>query len=132
LVTIEKFDHFAGICRQNFAANEVSDRIELIEGDAFDVLDRLTEKEPFDIAVIDGDKGRYDSYFAMVDKLVRPGGLVYVDDVFFHGDALNQNPTTEKGRGVQRFLDALSKSQDYVCSVLPIANGVALAIKRNT
>jgi len=132
LVTIEKFDHFAGICRQNFAANGVSDRIDIIEGDAFEVLDGLTNEAPFDLAVIDGDKGRYDSYFPMVDKLVRAGGLVYVDDVFFHGDALNQTPTTEKGQGVKRFLELLGGREDYFCSVLPIANGVALAIKRNT
>src|SRR5262249_701192 len=43
LITIEKFDHFADICRKNFAANGLSDRIEVVEGDAFEIIDRLPQ-----------------------------------------------------------------------------------------
>ena len=129
IISIEKFDHFAEICRRNFRANGIEDRVRLIEGDAFEVLSSLTAEEPFDFALIDGDKGRYDEYFEMVDRLMRPGGVIYVDDVFFHGDALNDKPSTEKGAGVKNFLEVLSKRQDYFSTVLPLGNGVALAIK---
>jgi predicted O-methyltransferase YrrM len=129
LVTIEKFDQFAEICRHNFHANGVADRIHLIQGDAFAVLSSLAEEEPFDFALIDGDKGRYRQYFEMIDPLMRPGGVICVDDVFFHGDALNDQPQTDKGRGVKSFLEALQGRRDYMSTILPIGNGVALAIK---
>src|SRR5205814_1390845 len=105
LTTIEKFEHFADICRKNFAANGLQDRIEILHGDAFEVLQKLDKRDLFDIVFIDGNKERYADYFLATESRVRPGGLVLVDDILFHGDVLNAPPQTEKGAGVKAFLD---------------------------
>ena len=97
LITIEKFDGFVEICRPNVAANGLSDRIEVLEGDAFEVLDRLPRDQPFDLAFIDGNKERYARLFEALEPRVRPGGVILVDDVLFHGDVLNSPPKTGKG-----------------------------------
>jgi predicted O-methyltransferase YrrM len=104
LTTIEKFDHFADICRRNFAANGLADRITVVEGDAFEALDKISKSELFDLAFIDGNKERYAHYFEALEPRVRSGGLILVDDVFFHGDVLNAKATTShdrKGRRLQ-------------------------------
>lgn len=129
LTTIEKFDHFADICRRNFSANGLSDRITLLEGDAFEVLDGPLEDEPFDMVFIDGNKERYGSYFEEVEARVRSGGLILVDDVLFHGDVLNQPPSTEKGAGVRAFLELAAKRTDYLRLVVPFSNGLMLMLK---
>jgi predicted O-methyltransferase YrrM len=129
VTTIEKFDHFAEICRRNLQNNGVFDRVRLLQGDAIAVLDTLAGEE-FDFAVIDGDKGRYPEYFMKIDKLLAPGGLVLVDDAFFHGDALNSAPTTDKGAGVKKFLGDMATRTEYERIALPIANGVFLARKQ--
>ena len=56
--------------------------------------------------------------------------MIVVDDVFFHGDALNASPSTEKGRGVREFLNIASGRDDYMKIVLPISNGVMLMWKQ--
>jgi caffeoyl-CoA O-methyltransferase len=129
LITIEKFDHFADICRKNFAANGLSDRIEVVEGDAFEIIDRLPQDQPFDLAFIDGNKERYAHYFEVLEPRVRSGGLILVDDVLFHGDALNPRPKTEKGEGVKAFMDLAASRTNYLRLTLPICNGLMVMQK---
>jgi caffeoyl-CoA O-methyltransferase len=129
LVTIEKFAHFADICRRNVAVNGLSERIEVIEGDALEVIERLPDGELFDLAFIDGNKERYARYFQLLDPRVRPGGVILVDDVLFHGDVLNPHPTTTKGGGVKDFLDLASGRSGYFRLVLPVCNGLMLMHK---
>lgn len=124
VVSIEKFDHFAEIARENFKRNGVENKINLIEGDAAEVIGTLPKDEPFDLIFIDGDKGRYKDYFIAADQLISPTGVILVDDCFFHGDALNAQAQTEKGEGVRDFLDYASQRTDYLRSAVPLANGI--------
>jgi caffeoyl-CoA O-methyltransferase len=129
VVTIEKFDKFAAVAEENFRRNGLADRITLFQGDAHDIITSLPRDELFDVAFIDGDKGRYLDYFRMVDPLIAIGGLIIVDDVFFHGDAINTEPRTEKGAGVQQFLTAAASADNYLRLALPISNGTMLMLK---
>lgn len=129
LTSIEKFDHFAAIARRNFAANGLAGKITLIQGDAFEVLQRFSADERFDLVFLDGNKEKYDEYFRMLDPLLTSGGLFITDDVFFHGDALNATPQTEKGHGVRKFLELTATYHNYHRVILPVANGFMLMIK---
>jgi caffeoyl-CoA O-methyltransferase len=129
VVTIEKFDRFAAVARENFSRNGLTDKISLLCGDAHEILATLPRDRLFDLVFIDGDKGRYGDYFRMVDPLVASGGLVVVDDVFFHGDAINPVPTSEKGAGVKRFLEDAAAASGYLRIALPVANGMMLMLK---
>ena len=111
LTTIEKFDHFADICRRNFATNGLADRITVVQGDAFEALDKVPKGELFDLAFIDGNKERYADYFEMLEPRVRSGGLILVDDVFFHGDVLNAQAHDREGRGLQALHGACGPAQ---------------------
>lgn len=130
LTTIEKFEHFAEICRRNFAANGLKDRIHLLEGDAFQVIDTLPKDQQFDLVFIDGNKERYANYMQAVEKRVRKGGLILVDDVLFHGDVLNEPPLTEKGAGVKAFLNLAEGKSEYLRLMLPFSNGLMLMLKQ--
>ena len=129
VVSIEKFDEFAAICRKNFALNGVDNRIRLIVGDAFDILPSLPRQSSFDLIFIDGNKERYRDYFLAVEPLLAPGGMIVVDDVFFHGDAMNAAPRTTKGAGVKAFLEAAAGATGYRRLLLPIGNGMMLMLK---
>lgn len=129
LITIEKFDHFADICRRNVAANGLTDRIEVLEGDALDVIGRLPRNERFDLAFIDGNKERYADYFRLLEPSVRPGGVILVDDVFFHGDVLNAAPKTAKGEGVKAFMRLAASLGSGLRAVLPVCNGLMIIQK---
>lgn len=129
VVTIEKFDHFAAIARRNFAANGFQDRIELVEGDAHETLEGLRDRGPFDFAFIDGNKERYADYFRLVEPMMAPRGIIAVDDVFFHGDALTDEPSSDKGRGVREFLNLAAGARAWQRTLLPLSNGLMLMFK---
>lgn len=130
VVTIEKFDHFAEIARRNFAANGLDKRITLLQGDAFEIIEKLPRDKPFDLIFIDGNKERYKDYFVMTEPLLSPRGISLVDDCFFHGDAINSTPTNEKGRGVKAFLDYAATRNDYLRIALPLANGIMMMTRK--
>jgi len=129
VVTIEKFDHFAGIARRNVAANGLTGKVTVLDGDAFAVIDKLPKDKPFDMLFIDGNKERYAHYFQALEPLLRPGGLAVIDDSLFHGDVLNAPPRSEKGAGVKSFLDVAAACKDWLRLLVPISNGTMLMIK---
>jgi caffeoyl-CoA O-methyltransferase/O-methyltransferase len=123
VTTIEKFDEFAQIAKRNFRKNCQFDNIELIIGDAMKVLHGIDEKSKFDFVFIDGNKEHYYDYLIQVDKMLVPGGMIIIDDIFFNGDSLNSKPKTEKGAGVKKVLENLSEFLNYGITALPIGNG---------
>jgi len=126
VVTVEKFDKFASIARKNFAANSLDGKITLVEADASEAIARLNPNDQFDLIFIDGNKDRYRDYFTELEPFLAPTGVMIVDDCFFHGDALNPLPETEKGSGVLAFLNCIAERDDFLRVVLPIANGITL------
>jgi caffeoyl-CoA O-methyltransferase len=130
VVTIEKFDHFAAIARRNFTANGLADRITLMEGDAFEIIESLPQDRKFDMIYIDGNKERYKDYFVMTEPLLAPRGISIVDDCFFHGDVVNAKPSGEKGSGTKAFLDYAATRADYQRIALPLANGIMMMTRR--
>jgi predicted O-methyltransferase YrrM len=129
VITLEKYPHFAEIARKNFEVNGFTDRISLLEGDAFEHLEALKQSESFDMVFLDGNKERYDEYFTSLASWVKPGGIFLVDDVFFHGDVLTGHPKTEKGQGVLRFLNLAKRDPTYFKIILPIGHGVMVMVK---
>jgi caffeoyl-CoA O-methyltransferase/O-methyltransferase len=125
VVTIEKFDEFADIANKNFSDNNLSDRIILHQGDACEIIQTLPDNY-FDLIYVDGDKGRYLDLTKASEKKLSDKGIILVDDVFFHGDALNNIPTTEKGKGCKDLLEYYKNTKDFSKYLLPINNGILL------
>jgi predicted O-methyltransferase YrrM len=126
VVTIEKFDHFAAIAKKNFEANGLAGKIRLYQGDAFEIIDGLPKDKTFDLIFIDGNKERYKDYVLKTEPLLSEHGVMLVDDCFFHGDAINEPPESEKGAGVRAALDYAAARGDMVSIALPIANGLLM------
>jgi len=131
LISLEKFDLFAGIARRNVERFGWTSKVDVICCDAFEWLAGAVKREErFDVIFLDGNKDRYDEYFFVLDKLLDPGGLLIVDDVFFIGDALNDPPVTDKAQGVRRLLEVAAKREDYDKVLVPVCDGTLLMYKR--
>ncbi|WP_215544460.1 O-methyltransferase [Amycolatopsis sp. CA-230715] len=111
----------------------VSDRIEVRVGDAAETLTTLlTEQgaDAFDLVFIDADKTNYRTYYERCFPLLRPGGLIVVDNTLFFGrviDPAAQDPDTV---AVREFNSALHDDDRADISLLPMADGVTLVRKR--
>lgn len=129
VTTVEIGEEFAGIARENIEANGMAKRVELIRGDINEVVPELTRAaRTFDMVFLDGSKQDYGRLLWPLIDLLEPGGLLFVDNVFLHGDALNVNPATEKGRGVHHLLDQ-AHDLPFPMVILPCGDGHLLVMK---
>jgi caffeoyl-CoA O-methyltransferase/O-methyltransferase len=129
VVSIEKFDKFATIARRNFELNGLSNKIKLLQGDAFEIIDSLPKEQKFDLIFVDGNKERYRDYVVKTEPLLSERGIMIVDDCFYHGDVLNETPSDEKGVGTKAFMDYAATSDGWLRIALPLSNGVFMMVR---
>jgi predicted O-methyltransferase YrrM len=135
LITLEANPEPVESGRRAWAAAGVADRIQVRIGLALESLEALLQEGlpgTFDLAFIDADKTSYDAYYERAFDLVRAGGLILLDNVFWGGavaDPTNQQRQTE----VLRALNAKLHRDDRISlSMLPIGDGLTVARKRPT
>lgn len=111
----------------------VADKIDLCLRPALDTLDALLaagEAGRFDFAFIDADKPNYDAYYERCLRLLRPGGVVGIDNVLWGGRVADAAVDDEDTRAI-RALNAKVRGDARVdAGMLPIGDGFTLAIKR--
>ncbi|MEE1821147.1 class I SAM-dependent methyltransferase [Streptomyces sp. BE20] len=133
LVTCDLTERWPAIGAGYWEQAEVADRIELRIGDAVETLAKLTAErgpESFDLVFIDADKADYPRYYEGSFALLRPGGLLVVDNTLFFGrvaDPAAQDPDTA---GVRELNAALYADERVDISLLTVADGITLVRKR--
>ena len=133
VLTLDVNPDWAGIGRAAWRAAGVEDRIETRFGLALESLDRLLAEGAagsFDLILIDADKKSYDAYYERGLTLVRPGGLILLDNVLWGGlvaDPANRERQTETLRALNTKLHADPRNS---LSLVPIGEGLTIALKR--
>jgi len=128
VTSIEFGQEFYDIAVRNINSNGFASRISLIHDDAKSALGQF-KNESFDMIFIDGSKEDYLDFSLLSEKLLRNKGLIIIDDVFFHGDALNDIPNTNKGNGCKKLLTHYLNDTDFNSCLVPISNGILILQK---
>jgi predicted O-methyltransferase YrrM len=124
---------WTAIAQRYWAEAGIVDRITLALRPALATLDALIAEGAagrYDLAFIDADKTSYPAYFERSLTLIRPGGLIMIDNTLWHGrvlDAASRDPDTQ---AIRAFNAALSRDERIELSLLPVADGLTLARKR--
>jgi predicted O-methyltransferase YrrM len=127
LTTIERDPRHARLARRAYQDAGLSDRIELIEGAAQDVLPAL---EPgFDAVFVDADKEPLAQYFDWSMKLLRTGGLLLCDNAFFHGAVVDPADHSSAVEGVRAFNRLAASDPRLVATAVPIRDGLVVGVK---
>jgi len=132
LVTCEVSEEWTAIARRYFAEAGLEDRIDLRLGPALETLQEMSADEPFDFAFIDADKGTYPEYYEQCVRLVRRGGLIAIDNVFYGGEVVDGGGDGDRGQfaGEIRELNDRVAADDRVMAVmLGVSDGVTLALR---
>jgi predicted O-methyltransferase YrrM len=130
LLALDVSEEYTAVARRHWQAAGVAERIELVIAPARDTLDRrLAQGEAgrYDFAFIDADKTGYLAYYERLLKLLRPGGLILVDNTLWDGEVANpdnRNPETE---ALRAFNDALHRDPRIDLALLPVGDGLTLA-----
>ena len=122
-------EEWTAIARRHWAKAGVSQKIELLLGDAGESLDRLiAERRSYDLAFIDADKEPYDRYYEACLKLVRPGGLIALDNMFQGGRVVA--PATADARAIDALNRKIRDDERVSMVLLPLADGLMLCRRR--
>jgi len=134
LVTCDVSERWTFIAHRFWEKAKVQDRIHLHLQPALDTLDGLLKggaAASFDFAFIDADKENYAAYFEACMQLVRPGGLIAVDNTLWGGkvaDEKNREPSTE---AIRSFNHSLIDDPRFEIAMLPVADGLTLILKNH-
>jgi caffeoyl-CoA O-methyltransferase len=125
-------DEYTRIAREYWQRAGVAHKIELVLAPAAQALAaRIAAGEAgtYDFAFIDADKTGYDGYYEQCLQLLRPGGLIAIDNVLWQG-AVARPAESDDTRALQALNDKLHRDQRIDLALLPIADGLTLARKR--
>lgn len=136
IITIEKELENAKIARENFnkLENNLSNNIEIINGDANEELEKLVQKQlVFDMVFIDADKSSYPNYLNFTDKLLKKGGLIIADNTFLSGavynDYLTDRVRFKAQKNMRLFNKMLADKTKYQSIMINTDEGLSIAIK---
>ncbi len=123
----------AAIAQRYWQQAGVAHKVDLRLAPAAETLQALLDEGQagsFDFAFIDADKTGYRDYYELCLALLRPGGLVVVDNVLWGGAVLNTQADDDDTRAIQRFNAQLRDDRRVDLSMLPVADGLSLIRKR--
>lgn len=126
-------ERWTAIARRYWSEAGVADRIDLRLAPAADTLAGLIDSGAagsYDFAFIDADKEGYRGYFEQALQLLRPGGLVAVDNVLWAGSVVDPTKQDDETRAIRAFNEALRRDERVDISLVPIGDGLTLARKR--
>ncbi|MFB8793913.1 MAG: class I SAM-dependent methyltransferase [Microcoleus sp.] len=133
IVACDVSEEYTAIARRYWEAAGVANKIALYLRPAINTLDKLIaegQAGTFDFAFIDADKENYEVYFERSLQLVRNGGLIVIDNVLWSGRVADPQVQDQSTLALRTFNDKLRNDPRVTLSVVPIADGLTLALKR--
>ena len=116
--------------REAFAEAGIrANRTRVIPGRALDVLPRLTDAA-YDLVLMDADKVEYGAYLEQALRLLRPGGVLAVDNALWHDRVADPAQRDEATTAVREMGKAVRDHEGLVPAMLPCGDGLLLAVKR--
>ena len=134
IVTIEKDPARAAAARENTA--RFGSAIEVLEGDAAEVLREIREDASFDMVFMDAAKGQYIRFLPEVLRLLRAGGILITDNILQEGDVLSSRfAVTRRNRTIhsrmREYVRALAEEPSLETLLLPTGDGAAVCLRQS-
>jgi caffeoyl-CoA O-methyltransferase len=133
LITCDISDEWTAIARRYWQEAGIADRIDLRLGPAVVTLADLLRAggaDSFDFAFIDADKESYDAYYEACLKLVRPGGLIAIDNVIWSGRIVDKNVNDADTVAIRALNRKVRDDSRVEACLLTVGDGILLARKR--
>jgi predicted O-methyltransferase YrrM len=116
VTTVELSDFKVGLARQNFSRSGLAASITLVQDDAGRVLERAGDAS-FDLVFLDSERPEYPGWWPHLKRVLRPGGLLVVDNATSHPEQMAP------------FVALVKADADFTTSLVPVGNGEFLAVK---
>lgn len=128
LLCCDVSEEYTSVARRYWARAGLTDRIELRIGPAVDTLATLDGE--WDFAFIDADKPAYDAYYEACLRLLRPGGVIAIDNVLWGGAVADPHNAEDSTEALRALNDKVGADARVDACMVPIGDGLTLARKR--
>lgn len=125
LLTVEHEDAHADFAEAEFEEAGVADKIEIVRGEALDVLPQIASEageSSVDFVFIDARKSEYVDYFRLLKPLIKPGGVLVADNVYATGAGW-----IDEGHGTDEFNRLIAADPDFDAVATPMREGILIA-----
>ncbi|MGB7442868.1 MAG: class I SAM-dependent methyltransferase [Coleofasciculaceae cyanobacterium] len=133
VIACDVSEEYTKIARRYWQAAGVEEKIDLRLAPALKTLDELLaagEAGTFDFAFIDADKLNYQNYYERSLQLIRPGGLIIIDNVLWSGKVADSQVQDKDTEAIRALNKKLHQDERVTISLIPVADGLTLALKR--
>jgi predicted O-methyltransferase YrrM len=133
ITALDVSEEFTSLARRYWSEARVSLKIDLRIAPAIQSLEQLINEGAggtYDFAFVDADKANVNIYYEYCLRLLRPGGLVAIDNIFQHCKVLDKSNQDPDVVAMRRLSEKLRDDARVIVSVLPFADGVTLALKK--
>lgn len=133
ITTIENYEKRIIEARKNIKDSGYSDKIDLIEADAADVLGKLDKK--YDLIFMDAAKGQYINFLPYIKRLMKKGSVLISDNVLQDGDMIESRYVVERRdrtihKRMREYLYILKHDEELLTSIIPLGDGITLSVMR--
>ncbi|MCR5798669.1 MAG: O-methyltransferase [Lachnospiraceae bacterium] len=133
ITTIENYEPRIPIARENFKKYGKEDKIQLLEGDATDILPTLNDS--YDLIFMDAAKGQYIHFLPEILRLLKSSGILVSDNVLQDGDIIESKyAVTRRNRTIHTrmrdYLYELKHNEELTTAIMPVGDGITVSVKR--
>lgn len=128
--TIERDEERIIEAKKNIKALNLEHKINILEGDAVEILQTLNEK--YDIVFIDAAKGKYPIFLKEAIRLLNDKGIIFADNILYKGYTLsdyNKHKQRTAVRGLREFLKLLEENKNFETELLEVGDGLTISRK---
>ena len=130
IISLDHDEKITQIANSFFKKANLDKKIVTIVAPALDTLSKMSkEKQVFDLIFIDADKGNYVNYFNHSLGLIKIGGILIIDNVFWHGDVYNQNKNDKKTNTIREFNSYVKNDKRVQKFIMPLGDGLTVCRK---
>ena len=130
LLCCDVSEEWTSVAREYWKRAGLADRIDLRLGPAARTLRELPDDTTFDFAFIDADKPSYVEYWDLIVPMIRPNGVILVDNTLWSGQVADPRITDDSVQAIRQFNDHAAADHRVELVLLPIGDGLSLARKR--
>lgn len=134
ITTIENYDKRIPIARNNFKRAGVEEKVELLEGDALEILQKINE--PYDFVFMDAAKAQYLVYLKEIMRLLPVGGILIADNVLQDGELVESRYAVERRNRtihsrMREYLYEVKNMKELETTIIPIGDGITLSVRKD-
>ncbi|KYD10934.1 O-methyltransferase [Heyndrickxia sporothermodurans] len=135
IVTIERDNERYEQAVLNISKSEYQHQINILKGDALEIVNEVKDFGSFDAIFIDAAKGQYMRFFELYTPFLSKNGYVYTDNVLFKGLVVNDHIENKRIRNlvkkIKSYNEWLMNHEQYSTTIIPVGDGLAISRKQN-